>query len=189
MSAGNSRVAHVIVYVKRKQLEDDCNNVPKQTKLNAKQLREYRETHRNISAENMHNYRKRKAQGLMAFNFFKRSVMSVSPCNLQRNWSRCDQCTSDVLKAMNMVGLPSCLIMANTSSLHCCEYCMELGMDLRKDKFFSMQDSRYLRQLILHQLQLYLIIIKKFLTLKTLLYNGADGMKPLVTENVTLFHK
>jgi hypothetical protein len=76
----------MIVYMKRKQLEDDdCNNVPKRTKLNAEQQREYRETHRNIPAENMHNYRKCKAQGLMAFNFFKGSAMSVSPCNLQRN--------------------------------------------------------------------------------------------------------
>jgi hypothetical protein len=31
--------------------EDNCNNVPKQTKLNAEWQREYRETHENLSAE------------------------------------------------------------------------------------------------------------------------------------------
>jgi hypothetical protein len=38
-------------YRKRKQLEDNCNNVPKQTKLNAEWQREYRETHKNLSAD------------------------------------------------------------------------------------------------------------------------------------------
>jgi hypothetical protein len=80
---------------------------------------------------------------LMAFSSFKESVTPVSPCNLQRIWSRCDQRTSDALYIKNMAGLPSCLIMANTSCLHCSQYCTVSGMDLRKDKFFPMQDSRY----------------------------------------------
>jgi hypothetical protein len=39
-----------------------CNNVPKRKKLNAERQREYREIHKNISAEYMRNYKKRKAQ-------------------------------------------------------------------------------------------------------------------------------
>jgi hypothetical protein len=36
MSAGNSNAAYMREYRKRMQLEEDnCNNVPKQTKLNA----------------------------------------------------------------------------------------------------------------------------------------------------------
>jgi hypothetical protein len=58
-------------------------------------------------------------------------------------YRRCHQRTSDALNVKNMVGLPSYLIMANTSYWCCCQCCTELGMDLRKDKFFSMQDSRY----------------------------------------------
>jgi hypothetical protein len=50
-------------YNKRKRLEEDnCNNVPKRTMLNAEQYREYRGTHKNLSADYMRNYRKRKAQ-------------------------------------------------------------------------------------------------------------------------------
>jgi hypothetical protein len=47
--AGNSCAAYMRVYRKRKWLEvDNCNNVPKRTKLNAKQQLEYREAHKNI---------------------------------------------------------------------------------------------------------------------------------------------
>jgi hypothetical protein len=54
MSAGNSRAAYIREYRKRMQLEEDnCNNVPKWTKLHAEQQREYRETHKNLSAEYM----------------------------------------------------------------------------------------------------------------------------------------
>jgi hypothetical protein len=49
-------------YRKRKQLEDNCNNVPKRTKLHAEQQCEYRKTHKNLSVEYMHNYRKCKAR-------------------------------------------------------------------------------------------------------------------------------
>jgi hypothetical protein len=59
---GNSRAAYMREYKKRKRLEDNCNNVPKRTKLHAERHREYRETHKNVSAEYMHNYRKRKDQ-------------------------------------------------------------------------------------------------------------------------------
>jgi hypothetical protein len=60
--ADNSHAAYMREYRKRKWLEEDnCNNVPKRTKLNAEQQREYRETHRHVSAEDMRNYRKRKA--------------------------------------------------------------------------------------------------------------------------------
>jgi hypothetical protein len=38
-------------YRKRKPLEDNYNNVPKQTHLNAEWQREYRETHKNLSVE------------------------------------------------------------------------------------------------------------------------------------------
>jgi hypothetical protein len=63
MSVGNSRAAYMTEYRERERLEEDnCNNVPKRTKLTAKRQREYRETHKNISAENMRNHRKRKAQ-------------------------------------------------------------------------------------------------------------------------------
>jgi hypothetical protein len=54
MSAGKSRAAYMREYRKKKRLEEDnCNNVPKGTKLHAKRQREYRETHTNISAEYM----------------------------------------------------------------------------------------------------------------------------------------
>jgi hypothetical protein len=50
-SAGNSRAAYMIEYRKRKRLEEDnCNNVPKRTNLHAERQREYRETHKNLSA-------------------------------------------------------------------------------------------------------------------------------------------
>jgi hypothetical protein len=43
MSAGNSRAAYMREYRKRKRLEEDnCNNVPKRTKLNAERQRDYR---------------------------------------------------------------------------------------------------------------------------------------------------
>jgi hypothetical protein len=43
MSAGNSRAAYMREYRKRTRLEqDNCNNVPKGTKLNAEQERDYR---------------------------------------------------------------------------------------------------------------------------------------------------
>jgi hypothetical protein len=46
-SAGNSCAAYVKEYRERKWLEEDnCNNVPKWTKLNAKRQHEYRETHK-----------------------------------------------------------------------------------------------------------------------------------------------
>jgi hypothetical protein len=63
MSAGNNRAAYMRDYRERKRLEDDnCNNVSKRTKWHAKQQREYRGTHKHISAEYMRNYRKRKAR-------------------------------------------------------------------------------------------------------------------------------
>jgi hypothetical protein len=42
--------------------EDNCNNVPKRTKLHAERQREYTEPHKNLSAEYMHIYRKHKTQ-------------------------------------------------------------------------------------------------------------------------------
>jgi hypothetical protein len=54
-SNNNSRAAYVREYRKRKRLEEDnCNNVPKRTKLHAERRRKYRETHKNLSAEYMH---------------------------------------------------------------------------------------------------------------------------------------
>jgi hypothetical protein len=69
MSAGMSRAVYMREYRKSKRLqEDNCNNVPKRTKLNAERQREYRETHRNTSAENVHNYRKPEAQEISSGN-------------------------------------------------------------------------------------------------------------------------
>jgi hypothetical protein len=52
MSAGNSCAAYMREYRKRRRLEEDnCNIVPKRTKLHAEQHREYRETHKNLTAE------------------------------------------------------------------------------------------------------------------------------------------
>jgi hypothetical protein len=65
MFTGNIRTAYMREYRKRKRLEEDnCNNVPKRTKLHAERQRKYtyREAHNNLSAEYMHNYRKGKAQ-------------------------------------------------------------------------------------------------------------------------------
>jgi hypothetical protein len=63
MFAGNSCAAYMRQYRKRKRLEEDnCNNVTKQTKLNAERQHEYRETYKNLCVEYMHNYRKLKAQ-------------------------------------------------------------------------------------------------------------------------------
>jgi ribosomal protein S21 len=63
MSAGKCRAAYMRVYKKSKPLEEgNCDNVLKRTKLHAERQREYRETHKKLSAEIMRNYRKRKAQ-------------------------------------------------------------------------------------------------------------------------------
>jgi hypothetical protein len=63
LSAGNSRVAYVREYKKLKRLEEDnCNNVPKRTILQAERKCHYREIHENLPAEYMRNYRKRRAQ-------------------------------------------------------------------------------------------------------------------------------
>jgi hypothetical protein len=52
MSAGITRAAYMREYRKTKRLEEgNCNNVPKRTKSNAEQQREYRETHKNLSIE------------------------------------------------------------------------------------------------------------------------------------------
>jgi hypothetical protein len=63
ISVGNSRAAYMREYRKRKRLEEDnCNNVPKRTKLNAEQQREYRETRINVYVEYMRNNMKHKTQ-------------------------------------------------------------------------------------------------------------------------------
>jgi hypothetical protein len=63
MSTGNSRAAYMREYRIMMRLEEEnCNNIPKGTKLHAEQLREYRETHTNLSAEYIRNYKKHKAQ-------------------------------------------------------------------------------------------------------------------------------
>jgi hypothetical protein len=49
--AGSSRAAYMREYRKRRRLEEKWNNVTKRTKLNAERQREYRETHKNLSAE------------------------------------------------------------------------------------------------------------------------------------------
>jgi hypothetical protein len=52
MSAGINRAAYMTKYRKNKRLEEDnCNNVPKRTKLNAERQCEYRGTHKSLSAE------------------------------------------------------------------------------------------------------------------------------------------
>jgi hypothetical protein len=59
----NARQTHDIKRANRFfDCEYKCNNVPKRTKLHAERQRQYRETHNNLSAEYMSNYRKRKAQ-------------------------------------------------------------------------------------------------------------------------------
>jgi hypothetical protein len=56
MSAGNNRAAYMREYRKRKRLEEDnCNNVPKRTKLHAERESEYTETHKNLSAGYVRN--------------------------------------------------------------------------------------------------------------------------------------
>jgi hypothetical protein len=59
--------------------KDNYNNVPKRAKLNAERQREYRETHKNISAENTHNYRKRKAQEIAQENKTSQASTSTDP--------------------------------------------------------------------------------------------------------------
>jgi hypothetical protein len=52
LSAGNSGAAYIRQYRKRKRLEEgNCNNIPKRANLNAERQREYRETHKKVSAE------------------------------------------------------------------------------------------------------------------------------------------
>jgi hypothetical protein len=48
MSAGITGGAYVREY---RMEEDNCKNVPKGTKLHAEREREYRDTHKNLSAE------------------------------------------------------------------------------------------------------------------------------------------
>jgi hypothetical protein len=57
MSTCNSHAAYMRKYRKRKCLEEDnCNSVPKRTKLIAEGQCEYREIHKNLYAEYMCNY-------------------------------------------------------------------------------------------------------------------------------------
>jgi hypothetical protein len=80
MSAGNSCAAYTREYRKGKQLvEDDCNNVPKRTKLNTERQRGYRETHKNLSAEYMCNYRKHKAHEKAQENKMPQASTSTDP--------------------------------------------------------------------------------------------------------------
>jgi hypothetical protein len=52
MLAGNIRAAYMSEHRKGKRLEEDnCFNVPKRTKLNVEEQREYTETHKNLCAE------------------------------------------------------------------------------------------------------------------------------------------
>jgi hypothetical protein len=61
MSADNIHPAYMRQYRKRKRIEEDnCNSEPKRKKLHAERLREYGETYKNLFAEYMHKYRKRK---------------------------------------------------------------------------------------------------------------------------------
>jgi hypothetical protein len=46
MSSGITRAAYMREYRKRMRLEDNCNNVPKRTKLHAERQRDYRETYK-----------------------------------------------------------------------------------------------------------------------------------------------
>jgi hypothetical protein len=62
MSAGNSCAAYMRQYRKSRLQEDTCNTLSKRTKLHAERRREYRETHKILSAEYMCTYRKRKGQ-------------------------------------------------------------------------------------------------------------------------------
>jgi hypothetical protein len=63
MSAGNRCAAYTREYRRRKLLEErNGSNAPKRTKLHTERQREYRKTHKNVSAEYMRNYRKRKSQ-------------------------------------------------------------------------------------------------------------------------------
>jgi hypothetical protein len=64
MSVGNSRAAYMREYRKLKRLEEDnCNNVPKRTKLNVEQEREYRKNKTPQAGDSraayMRRYRKR----------------------------------------------------------------------------------------------------------------------------------
>jgi hypothetical protein len=52
---------------------------PKGTKLHAEQQREYRETHKNLSAEYMCNYKKHKAQEKARENKTPQSSTSTDP--------------------------------------------------------------------------------------------------------------
>jgi hypothetical protein len=78
--AGNSHAAYMGEYRKRKRLEEaNCNNASKRTKLNTERQRECRETHRNISAENLRNYRKRKTQEKAQENKIPQASTSTDP--------------------------------------------------------------------------------------------------------------
>jgi hypothetical protein len=92
MSVGNSRAACTREDLKRKRSEEgNCNNVPKRRKLNAEGQREYRETYKNISAEFMHNYRKRKAKEIDLFQYKSQFhyVFNVNPGNQGSRFSYC----------------------------------------------------------------------------------------------------
>jgi hypothetical protein len=52
ISNGNSRAAYTREYRKRKRVEEDnCNNVPKRTKLNGEGQSGYRDKNENLSAD------------------------------------------------------------------------------------------------------------------------------------------
>jgi hypothetical protein len=60
MHDGNSRAVYMKKYRKRKRF--NCNNIPKRTKIHAEREREYRETHKALSAEYMRKAKLRKTK-------------------------------------------------------------------------------------------------------------------------------
>jgi actin-related protein len=92
LSAGNACVRE---YRKRKRLEEEnCNNVPKRTKLHAERQREYRETRKNLSAECMSNYSKRKAQKKAQENKTPQKSKSTEPTPIPivYNYNQANEC-------------------------------------------------------------------------------------------------
>jgi hypothetical protein len=84
IKTGNSRAACMREYRKSIRLEEYiCNNVPKPTKLYAERHHEYKERHKNVSAEYMRNYRKCKTQDKAQENKTPQASASTDPTPTQ----------------------------------------------------------------------------------------------------------
>jgi hypothetical protein len=82
MSAGNSRAAYMRGYRKRKRLdEDNCNNVPKLTKLNSERQRDYSKPYTQEKAQENKTPQAGNSHAAYVREYRKRMRLEKDICN------------------------------------------------------------------------------------------------------------